>query len=147
MTQATTTTTDQGTLRVIVDGTAVELAEGASLLDAVQAAGVALPHLCKDADGPALGACRTCLVQVEGVRGMPASCYTPAVDGMVVDTQGEDVVAVRKGVLELTLAMQDDDATQGESELSQVAATHDVQIPAFASASAGAPTPAPAPTP
>ena len=116
-----TTATQESTLRVSVDGMSVELAAGASLLDAAQAAGVALPHLCKDADGPALGACRTCLVQVEGVRGMLASCYTPAVDGMVVDTQGADVLAVRKGVLELTLAMQDDGVTQQDDGVTQAA--------------------------
>ena len=89
------TTIDAATIRLSVDGTDVELAAGVSVLEAVEAAGISLPHLCKDADGPALGACRTCLVKVEGGRGMPASCYTPAEDGMVVDTQSADVVAVR----------------------------------------------------
>ena len=57
--------------------------------NAVLAAGVELPHLCKDEDGPALGACRTCLVEIDGVRGLPASCSLPAAQGMAVRTAGD----------------------------------------------------------
>ena len=92
--------------QLTVDGSKVTVAAGASVLDAVLAAGVALPHLCKDPDGPVLGACRTCLVEVEGVRGTPASCSLPVSEGMVVRTQTPEVQALRHGVLELTLAMR-----------------------------------------
>src|SRR5439155_1619676 len=66
---------------------------------------VALPQLCKDPDRGPLGACRTCLVHVEGQRGTPAACHLPARDGMVVDTQHPEVVRVRSMVLDLTLSM------------------------------------------
>jgi predicted molibdopterin-dependent oxidoreductase YjgC len=81
--------------------------EGATVLDAVSAAGAHEPHLCKDPDQAPIGACRTCLVQVEGQRGFPASCYLPARDGMAVATRGEDLDRVRATVLELTAAMLD----------------------------------------
>lgn len=95
------------TLSLTVDGVTVSVADGATVLDAVKAAGVHLPHLCKDEDQEAIGACRTCLVQVEGQRGFPASCYLPARDGMQVATRGEALDRVRRTVLELTLAMLD----------------------------------------
>lgn len=59
------------TVTLRVDGVEVRVARGAMLLEAVQAASVALPSLCKpEARGP-LGACRTCLVEVEGRGGSP----------------------------------------------------------------------------
>ncbi|HKB24655.1 MAG TPA: formate dehydrogenase subunit alpha [Methylomirabilota bacterium] len=88
-----------------IDGRSVELPEGASVLDGVNRLGIALPQLCKDPDRAALGACRTCLVHVEGQRGLPAACHLPARDGMVVATEHPDAVRVRRGVLDLTLSM------------------------------------------
>jgi formate dehydrogenase alpha subunit len=88
-----------------VDGLPVTVPDGASVLDAINSLGIQIPQLCKDPDRPALGACRTCLVKVDGVRGFPASCSTPARDGMEVSTRSPDVVRVRRGVLDLTLGM------------------------------------------
>ena len=117
--------TTQTRLALTVDGCAVEVDPGASVLDAVLAAAVELPHLCKDDDGPALGACRTCLVQVDGVRGLPASCSLPATDGMVVHTTSDDAQRARRGVLELTLGMRDAaTAPLPASDLSRAAVTH-----------------------
>ncbi len=90
-----------------IDGRVVTVAEGASVLDAVKVAGAHVPHLCKDDDQAPIGACRTCLVQIEDQRGFPASCYLPARDGMVVVTRGEALDRIRATVLELTLAMLD----------------------------------------
>ena len=53
----------------------------------------------------AIGACRTCLVQIDGIRGFPASCSTPATEGMTVQTDSADVRRIRSGVIELTLGM------------------------------------------
>ena len=57
------------TINVTVDGVPVSVDPGSSALDAVNAAGVPLSQLCKDSDMPAIGACRTCLVQIDGIRG------------------------------------------------------------------------------
>jgi formate dehydrogenase alpha subunit len=92
-------------LRLVIDGADVEVAEGATVLDAVNQLGLPLPQLCKDPDRPALGACRTCLVHVEGGRGFPAACHLPARDGMVVHTQHPQAVQLRRAVLDLTLSM------------------------------------------
>ena len=114
-----------------IDGKSVDVPVGATILDAVLAAGVDLPHLCKDLDGPALGACRTCLVAVEGQRGLPAACHTPVSDGQVVRTDSQAATAARKGILELTLAMTDHAAHSNggaSTELRHHAATHEAAI-------------------
>ena len=115
-------------MQVTVDGAAVEIVDGGSVLDAVLAAGVELPHLCKDADAPPIGACRTCLVEVEGVRGLPASCSLPAAEGMAVRTRAPGAVAARRSVLELTLAMQAEAAEPREGELVAAAAAHGAEL-------------------
>jgi formate dehydrogenase alpha subunit len=93
------------TLHVTVDERPVEVPEGASVLDAVNRLGIPLPQLCKDPDRAPLGACRTCLVHVEGQRGVPAACHLPARDGMVVSTVHPEAARVRTAVLDLTLSM------------------------------------------
>src|SRR5688500_14307027 len=92
-------------MKLMVDDRPVELDPGASVLDAVNRLGLPLPQLCKDPDRAPLGACRTCLVHVDGMRGTPAACHLPARDGMVIDTQHPEVVRVRSVVLDLTLSM------------------------------------------
>jgi formate dehydrogenase alpha subunit len=106
-----------GTVALTVDGHAVEVPEGASLLDAVEAAAATLPHLCKaDARGP-LGACRTCLVEIEGWPRLAAACHTPAAEGMAVLTTSERAQTVRRGVLDLTIGMSGDGAGSGQAAL------------------------------
>ena len=92
-------------ITLTVDGQPVSVPAGASALDAINTAGVPISQLCKDADMPAIGACRTCLVQIDGVRGFPASCSLPATDGMVINTDTDDVRRIRTGVIQLTLGM------------------------------------------
>ena len=88
-----------------INGKRVEVPAGASVLDAVNQSGTYISQLCKDPRMKALGACRTCLVQIEGQRGFPASCSTPAAEGMEVQSETTEVRRLRKGVLELTAAM------------------------------------------
>src|SRR5215470_9371256 len=95
----------QSAMKLAVDGRSVEVPAGATVLDAVNALGIALPQLCKDPDRSPLGACRTCLVHVEGQRGTPAACHLPAREGMAVSTTHPDVVRVRQAVLDLTRSM------------------------------------------
>ncbi|MCL4230285.1 MAG: (2Fe-2S)-binding protein [Dehalococcoidia bacterium] len=88
-------------MTLTVDG--IEAPAEGALLDAVLAAGVALPHLCKDGNLPAIGACRTCLVEADGR--IVAACSAPAAAYRVVVTTGAKVERIRRGVLELTEAM------------------------------------------
>ena len=97
-------------ISLTINGNQVQVPAGATVLDAVNASSTYLSQLCKDPDMKAIGACRTCLVQVEGMRGFPASCSVPASEGMVVRTDTPEVERIRSGVLELTLAMLPSDA-------------------------------------
>jgi formate dehydrogenase alpha subunit len=120
-------------MNLTIDGRAVEVAAGASVLDAVNRLGLELPQLCKDPDRAPLGACRTCLVHVEGVRGLPAACHLPAREGMVVSTQHPDAVRVRRGVLDLTLSMLTPAAARdGFGQLGIAAEAHALGRPSWA---------------
>ncbi|HET8576649.1 MAG TPA: formate dehydrogenase subunit alpha [Methylomirabilota bacterium] len=120
-------------LRVVIDGQSVEVPAGATVLDAANRLGVALPQLCKDPDQPPLGACRTCLVHVEGQRGLPAACHLPARDGMVVSTTHPGAVRVRKAVLDLTLSMLSPEPQRdGFAQLGEAAARHGLTRPSWA---------------
>ena len=88
-----------------VNDRAVQVPDGSSVLDAINTSGTYISQLCKDPDMKAIGACRTCLVEIDGVRGFPASCSIPATDGMCVSTEGPKVRGVRKDVLQLTQSM------------------------------------------
>ncbi len=105
-------------MKLVIDGQTVDVPAGASVLDAVNRLGIPLPQLCKDPDRPPLGACRTCLVQVEGQRGAPAACHLPARDGMVVSTTAPEVARIRSMVLDLTRSMLTDG--DGREHFSQV---------------------------
>src|SRR5438105_13048469 len=112
-------------MRVVVDSRPVDVSPGATVLDAVNVLKIPLPQLCKDPDRAALGACRTCLVHVEGQRGLPAACHLPARAGMVIATEHPDAVRVRKGVLDLTLSMLTPSAEHaGFAQLGAAAARH-----------------------
>ncbi|MGH7299792.1 MAG: formate dehydrogenase subunit alpha, partial [Candidatus Rokuibacteriota bacterium] len=118
---------DTTTVHVTVDESAVEVPEGATVLDAVNRLGIPLPQLCKDPDRAPLGACRTCLVHVEGQRGVPAACHLPARDGMIVSTVHPEAVRVRTAVLDLTLSMLTPSAARdGFGQLGAAAARHDL---------------------
>src|SRR5262247_2006060 len=122
-------------LRVIVDGTQVEVPAGATVLDAVNRLGVPLPQLCKDPDRAPLGACRTCLVHVEGQRGTPAACHLPVRDGMVVSTTHADVVRVRTSVLDLTRSMLTAGrrpSHDGFGQVDEACARHGIERPSSA---------------
>ncbi|MCL4235603.1 MAG: (2Fe-2S)-binding protein, partial [Deltaproteobacteria bacterium] len=61
-------------LNLTINEVPVAVPEGASVLDACRAAGVRVPTLCHLEGHPGMGACRVCLVEVEGARGLAASC-------------------------------------------------------------------------
>jgi formate dehydrogenase major subunit len=76
-------------VNLTVDGVAVTVPEGTSVMRAAAEAGIAIPKLCATDSVEAFGSCRLCLVEIEGRRGTPASCTTPVAEGMVVHTQSD----------------------------------------------------------
>ncbi|MEI6449877.1 MAG: 2Fe-2S iron-sulfur cluster-binding protein, partial [Actinomycetes bacterium] len=92
-----------------IDHIKVEVPEGATVLQAARQAGVKIPTLCYLDDVQSIGACRVCLVEVEGARTLVASCSQPASDGMVVKTNSGKVRDGRQMVVELLLSEHDGD--------------------------------------
>ena len=92
------------TAHVTIDGISVMVPPGTSVMRAAKLAGIDVPKLCATDSLKAFGSCRLCLVEVEGMKGTPASCTTPVTDGMVVSTRTEQVQQLRRGVMELYLS-------------------------------------------
>ena len=107
-------------MELIIDGKKVKAEAGATVLEAALGAGIYIPNLCYHPDLPPIGACRLCVVEIEGMRGVPASCATPAREGMVVSTNTERVRELRKDVMWLTLSAYAGDPEKG-SQLKEVA--------------------------
>ena len=94
-------------MRVTIDGAAVDVRDGATVLDAARASGAAVPTLCFDERLAPFGACRVCLVAVDGPDGtaaVVASCTTPCREGMVVRTRDPRARAAAGAVVELVLS-------------------------------------------
>jgi len=87
-----------------INGQEVKAREGMSVLEVAQAADIYIPTLCSDPDLEPYGACRLCVVEIEGMRGLPTACTTPATDGMVVSTETPAVNKVRSTAVELLIA-------------------------------------------
>ena len=91
-------------LTLTIDGAEVKTAPGNNVLQAAMDAGIYVPYLCYYPGMKAFGACRMCVVDVEGGRGAPASCTTPVADGMVVNTRTPEIVALRRGIMEMLIS-------------------------------------------
>ena len=87
-----------------VDGMPVTVPAGTSIMRAATHAGIPVPKLCATDSLEAFGSCRLCLVEVEGRRGLLASCTEPVAPGMAVRTQTENVAKMRRGVMELYIS-------------------------------------------
>ena len=87
-----------------IDGRTISVPEGTSVMAAAALLQAPIPKLCATDSLEAFGSCRLCLVEIEGRRGTPASCTTPAEPGMVVRTQTPRLAKLRKGVMELYIS-------------------------------------------
>jgi formate dehydrogenase major subunit len=94
----------EATVDVEIDGLSVAVPEGTSVMRAAALAGVDVPKLCATDSLEAFGSCRLCLVEIDGVKGTPASCTTPVRPGMTVKTQSPKLEKLRRGVMELYIS-------------------------------------------
>jgi predicted molibdopterin-dependent oxidoreductase YjgC len=92
------------TVSLTINGVTVDVPRGTTVLEAAKKAGIYIPTLCSDPDLTPFGGCRMCIVEIENVRGLPASCTLEATDGMVVRTDTPAVKRTRQTTLELILA-------------------------------------------
>ena len=87
-----------------IDGREVTANEGTMLVDAARSGDVEIPYFCYEPKlGPPVGACRMCLVEVEGIPKLQTSCSTPVKDGMVVHTTTDRVKEAQNAVVEFLL--------------------------------------------
>jgi formate dehydrogenase major subunit len=94
-----------GTLmKVTINGTAYEAEQGQTILDVARANGIKIPTLCHLAGLPPTGACRICVVEVEGMRNLTASCSSPVTEGMAVQTDTDRVLSARRFIVELLVS-------------------------------------------
>jgi formate dehydrogenase major subunit len=127
------TTIDRGTparegsksITLEIDGTSVTVPEGTSIMRAASLVGLDVPKLCATDSLEPFGSCRLCLVEIEGRKGTPASCTTPAESGMKVSTQTDKLAKLRRGVMELYISDHPLDcltcAANGDCELQDMA--------------------------
>ncbi len=109
---------------VEIDGIAVKVPQGTSVMHAAALAGIEIPKLCATDSLEAFGSCRLCLVEIQGVRGTPSSCTTPVAEGMKVATQSKPLENLRRNVMELYISDHPLDcltcAANGDCELQEM---------------------------
>ncbi len=96
--------TKEKKVSIVIDNKKVEARAGLTILQAAREAGVDIPSLCALEHLPSYGACRLCVVEVDGIRGFPTSCTTPVEEGMVIRTDTAEVRTLRQEVLKLLLS-------------------------------------------
>nr|MBA2548891.1 molybdopterin-dependent oxidoreductase [Burkholderiaceae bacterium] len=109
-----------------IDGVAVTVPKGTSLMRAAAEAGINVPKLCATDSLNAFGSCRLCLIEIEGRKGYPASCTTPAEAGMKVRTHSTKLQQLRQGMMELYMSDHPADCqacsrANGDCELQEMA--------------------------
>ena len=92
------------TVSLSIDGRAVSVPAGTTVMRAAALSGGAIPKLCASDNLKQFGSCRLCLVEIDGMRGTPASCTTLVNEGMVVHTETARLQKLRRGVMELYIS-------------------------------------------
>ena len=111
--------------------------EGSTILEVAQENGVNIPTLCYLQELLPIGACRICVVEVEGLRTLVAACHTPITPGMAIHTHSPKVIEARRVIVELLLASHCGSCYMCDKanicELSAIAADLDARLPRFSS--------------
>ena len=120
---------------VTMNGTQVSAPEGTTILELAQENGIEIPTLCHMPELSPTGACRICVVEVEGSRTLVGSCHTPIAQGMVIYTHSPKVLETRRIIVELLLASHSGFciicAKANVCELRKIAADLEVGLPRF----------------
>ena len=98
-------------VNAIIDGRSVSVQTGTTILDAAQAAGIPIPHLCYLKDINEIAACRMCVVEVEGIERLVTACDNVVLEGMVIKTNSPRVRRARRTNLRLLLSQHDTSCT------------------------------------
>ena len=122
-------------ITVTINGTQLSGRQSMTILEVAQDNGIDIPTLCYLPELPPTGACRICVVEVEGSRTLVGSCYTPITEGMVIHTHSPQVLATRRIIIELLLANHCGSCLICDKanmcELRRIAADLEVGLPRF----------------
>ncbi len=122
-------------INVTIDGKQLEAAPGQTILDLARANGIYIPTLCYYSATKLVGACRVCVVEVEGQRSLVASCAMPVGPGMVIKTDSERVREAQRLVLELLWSSGDHNClvceANGQCELQELIYRFKIEKPRF----------------
>lgn len=120
---------------LLIDGKKIEVGPSQTILQAAQKAGIHIPTLCHDPRLSPSGACRMCVVEVEGAKSLVASCTAPVSEGMKVSTRSTSVIRARKLNLELLWSNHPNDCLTcdkaGECQLQKLMYEYDVKTSRF----------------
>src|SRR3989442_14141347 len=94
--------------KISLDGRELEAPDGAPLVEVIKNSGTFISNLCYIDGRPPYAGCRTCIVEIEGVRGQPLSCTARVEDGMIVRTETPSLKSTRQAVLSLILSYHSD---------------------------------------
>lgn len=92
-------------VKITIDGKEVEVPAGMNLIDAAETVGIHIPNLCYLKGMKGIGACRMCLVEIEGLKAPVIACNTKVKEGMIVHTKTDKIQEIRKFVIDLILSM------------------------------------------
>jgi len=122
-------------ITVNINDTEVSGSEGMTILEVARENGIDIPTLCYHEQLLPIGACRLCVVEVEGSRTLVASCHTPIAPGMVIHTHSPKVIETRKIITSLLLASHPDSCIvcdkANRCELRKIAADLEIGLPQF----------------
>jgi len=122
-------------ITVTVNGSQVTGREGMTILEVARENGIDIPTLCYHERLAPIGACRLCVVEVEGSRTLVASCHTPITEGMIIYTDSPRVIQTRKVIVELMLASHPDSCLVCDKanvcELRKIAADLEIGLSRF----------------
>ena len=124
-----------GKITVTINGSQLGGSEGMTILEVARENGIDIPTLCYHERLTPIGACRLCVVEVEGSRVLVASCHTPITQGMVIHTHSPKVIETRRAIVELLLASHPESCLVCDKanicELRKIAADLEIGLPRF----------------
>ncbi|HEY5387772.1 MAG TPA: 2Fe-2S iron-sulfur cluster-binding protein, partial [Thermoleophilia bacterium] len=126
-------TRTKAAVKLIIDGKHLSAREGETVLEVARREGIDIPALCHEAGTAAWGACRLCMVEVQGIDKLQAACTAWVADGMTVKTDTPRIRSRRESYLRMYLS---DHNSYCEAPCSHACPTH-IDIPAYMEALAG----------